>query len=184
MVINEPVQKIENALPKSPRKRGAVDQLTNILQVVEEMRETVSAQDIKISELQSRVTDLEDENSQLCRAAISDLGILRTLRRRVLLDIARQKILATWRPSRSARWHEFRETYSSNADFITSSEVFSLPLTAEGLETVLDTHANIHVAGNLIAHEANKELIRDAVQHAETPYDVRVWESVYNKAFN
>ncbi|KIL65614.1 hypothetical protein M378DRAFT_10721 [Amanita muscaria Koide BX008] len=49
MVINERVKKIEDALPKAPRKRGAVDQLTNILQVVEEMQKKISAQDIKIS---------------------------------------------------------------------------------------------------------------------------------------
>ncbi|KIL65615.1 hypothetical protein M378DRAFT_178315 [Amanita muscaria Koide BX008] len=120
---------------------------------------------------------------------IQDLGILRTLRRRILLDMARQMILATWRPS--ARWHEFRAMYSSNADvqnFITSFEVFSPPLTAEGLETVLGTRANIRMAENLVAHDATEGLIRDAVQHAETPYDVRVlttiWESVYNKAFD
>ena len=122
---------------------------------------------------------------------VQDLEALRALRRRILLDEARRLILAAWAPSKSdLRWHQFRAEYTSRAQvqtFIQSKQVFLRPLTTKALDQVLDTYADMRMDGNNVAHKADENLIRDAVEHATSPDNVQVltviWESVYNKNF-
>jgi len=114
---------------------------------------------------------------------------MRALRRRILLDAARRLILLTWAPNNpDPRWHEFRAQYNTHAEvqqFIESRNIFPRPLTTEALDRVLAPKSNIRAAGNNVAHKSTKDLIKEAIEHADSPHDVHIlsaiWESVYDQ---
>ncbi|KAG5634155.1 hypothetical protein H0H81_003130, partial [Sphagnurus paluster] len=181
-------------LPQSSQDLKSQDTMFQMIEAlnksVEGLKEHVTDLETENATLKEWVTDLRTETTQLRLASHGNLEALRALRRRIRLDEARKLILAAWSPNNpDVCWNHFSAVYSTPAQmqvFISSSQVFRRPLTAEALDQVFHMHASIRAGGNFVAHEADQDLLRDAIEHA-TPYDMRalttVWESVYNKDF-
>jgi hypothetical protein len=67
--------------------------------------------------------------------------------------------------------------------FISSRNVFARTLVDDTFTMVYDERGTVRQDGNEVAHEADKDLVRDAVIHAD-PGDLRALKNIYGCVFN
>jgi hypothetical protein len=67
--------------------------------------------------------------------------------------------------------------------FISSRNVFARALLDDAFAMVYDGRGAVRQDGNEVAHEADKDLVRDAVEHAD-PGDLRALKNIYGCVFN
>jgi hypothetical protein len=111
---------------------------------------------------------------------------LRKLRRRILLDQARKKILSKWAPyNPRTTWTNLCDTMSQSdlRHFISSRNVFSRALLDDTFTMVYDGRGTVRQDGNEVAHEADKDLVKDEVVHAD-PGDLKALKNVYGCVFD
>ncbi len=114
------------------------------------------------------------------------MAALRKLRRRILLDKAHKSIIGKWAPHNpKATWAELREDMSESdlRHFIPSRAVFPRALSDDAFTMVYNGRGSVRQDGNDIAHEADMDLVRDAVVHAD-PGDLKVLKNIYGCVFD
>ena len=117
--------------------------------------------------------------------SLQQTAALRKLRRRILLDKARKKILSKWAPHNPrATWTELCDAMSESdlRHFISSRTVFARALLDDAFAMVYDGRGTVRQDGNDVAHEADMDLVRDAVVHAD-PGDLKVLKNIYGCVF-
>ena len=67
--------------------------------------------------------------------------------------------------------------------FISSRNVFARALLDDAFAMVYDSRGAVRQDGNEVAHEADKDLVRDAVEHAD-PGDLKALKNIYGCVFN
>jgi hypothetical protein len=67
--------------------------------------------------------------------------------------------------------------------FISTRNVFTRLLLDEGFTMIYGGRSSVRQDGNEVAHEANKDLVKDAVVHAN-PKDRQALENIYGCVFN
>jgi hypothetical protein len=95
---------------------------------------------------------------------------LHKLRRRILLDQARKRILGQWAPNDpKLTWIDLCNTVSlyNLKFFIAESRVFKKPILDAAITMIYDSRSAVRQEGNEVAHEAPIELVRDAIRHAD-----------------
>ena len=117
--------------------------------------------------------------------SLQQTAALRKLRRRILLDKARKSILGKWAPHNpKATWAELCDAMSKSdlQHFISSRTVFARALLDDAFIMVYDGRGSVRQDGNDVAHEANMDLVRDAVVHAD-PGDLKALKNIYGCVF-
>jgi hypothetical protein len=67
--------------------------------------------------------------------------------------------------------------------FISLRNVFARALLDDAFAMVYDGRGAVRQDGNEVAHEADKDLVRDAVEHAD-PGDLKALKNIYGCVFN
>ena len=117
---------------------------------------------------------------------LQQTAALRKLRRRILLDKARKSVLSKWAPHNpKATWAELCDAMSESnlRHFISSRAVFTRALSDDAFIMVYDGRGSVRQDGNDVAHEADMDLVRDAVVNAD-PRDLKALKNIYGCVFN
>jgi len=94
-------------------------------------------------------------------------------------------ILLFWAPTNpKARWHHLCSAIPDIRTYVTTNQIFSRPLNHDALDMIINPHGNIRLQGNIVAHQAGEDVVREAVEHAALgDIDVlkSIWQSVFDK---
>jgi len=136
-----------------------------------------------IAVLRAQVDNLQQTNWSLQRKIKEHTTPLYKLRRRVLLDQARNEIAAAWAPR--GQWSEISNMKSDDIkDLIAEKRVFRRRLDDQAITMICEVHTPVRLEGNKVAHEAEQNLLRDAVVFGEPGPDVQVLKNIFQCVFD
>jgi len=105
------------------------------------------------------------------------------LRRRALLDQARNKVAAAWAPR--GQWSEISNRTPENIkDLIVRNHIFRRRLDDQAIAMICDVHSPVRLEGNKVAHEAAQNLLRDAILFGEPGPDTEVLKNIFTCVFD